>query len=423
MDPVSLIVTALVTGALGGLQIATERTVVEVHASLRDRLVARFGLRAQHAVQALESDPYSPETRARVEAEFRRMNVGQDDELVRLARELEVLVAGISRPVIVGVSAARRNPRREAAGRALERVLDAHVGKVLAVRNTYRVDDRDLLTRNLRRRGDIPSKVKDGLVELHADMREIITRTAELIETQKYHEVEQVVVSAQLSAVEQERATELVSADRRMNVSFESLRMVVDHFGGINRKMLARIDGESQMMQANIMLGNAILVYELADFLIEYIQDFTVDGVDSIAGLHADARRQIEEARDADHRLAAQAHEPRVSESRRARLLQNIENRRDALQLLEQEWDNYLTEVEAASGAVLGVRENLPDLELTRANAENQIRVLQMVSLLRFLRETSEFISGAVETLQGFELAPLTTIRVRRLLGLDQAVP
>ena len=47
-----------------------------------------------------------------------------------------------------------------------------------------------------------------------------------------------------------------------------------------------------------------------------------------------------------------------------------------------------------------------------------QILTLQLVAMLRVLTQNSESIRGAVASLKGFRLAPLSSVRVRRLLGI-----
>jgi hypothetical protein len=63
------------------------------------------------------------------------------------------------------------------------------------------------------------------------------------------------------------------------------------------------------------------------------------------------------------------------------------------------------------------VVKKIPTLELIRENARVQLNILELVSMLRFLRQSADAFKAAVETLQGFRLAPLTASKVRRLVA------
>ncbi|WP_209639035.1 hypothetical protein [Kibdelosporangium banguiense] len=75
-------------------------------------------------------------------------------------------------------------------------------------------------------------------------------------------------------------------------------------------------------------------------------------------------------------------------------------------------------EVDNLKSAVTQVRNKLPTLGIIRENARIQIVTLQLVALLSLLKQNDRSIRGAVEALEGFQLAPLTSSRVRRLLGM-----
>jgi hypothetical protein len=81
------------------------------------------------------------------------------------------------------------------------------------------------------------------------------------------------------------------------------------------------------------------------------------------------------------------------------------------------EWDRYIADTKQFYNRVEDVQNKIPTLELIRENARIQLDVLELVAMLRFLRQNADAVRAAVETLQGFRLAPLTPTRVRRLLG------
>lgn len=160
------------------------------------------------------------------------------------------------------------------------------------------------------------------------------------------------------------------------------------------------------------------MVFELTDFVISYIEEFAVRGVDQINGIYADIRKRIEDVRAQQQALERRSQDPAVESKVREQTLADIQHRRNAINEVEREWDKYVSEVRQLNGVLDEVRMKIPTLEVIRENAEVQISLLQLVSLLRFLKQNSEAIKGTIDALQGFQLAPLTSNRVRRLLNI-----
>jgi hypothetical protein len=94
-----------------------------------------------------------------------------------------------------------------------------------------------------------------------------------------------------LAYAERERANALVHAEKRMHISYQALRIAVEYFSELNENLLASIDRErSTAREANLVLGNAITVFELTEFVIRYVERFRLDGHDDIHRLHREAK-------------------------------------------------------------------------------------------------------------------------------------
>lgn len=261
--------------------------------------------------------------------------------------------------------------------------------------------------------------MRTELLGLHQRMRTIIEEIAQRIEDAKFRDAETALEGMGMGYNEARRAASLVRADKQIHTSYQALRITVEFFSGLNQMVLARVEQETAPgRQSDMMLGNAILIFELTEFVIRYIETFAVRGADHVESLHADAKRRIAGLHAQQEKLAEQARQPDIIESTRQQTLVDIENRRSAIDELDREWDNYLGEIEGLDSSVDQIRAKLPTLRLIQENARVQIGLLQLVALLRFLRQSSDTIQGTVDALQGFQLAPLSSARVRRLLGL-----
>lgn len=419
MDPITLIVSALINGLLAGVSSAAEDSVKAGYGSLKRALLAKFAS-PQHpalkiAIDQLERDPGSAKAVAAVEQELRNVGADQDPEVRLLASTLAgILDDPMQHLANDPVELASRQAGLQAVGQVMER----HMNTVMMARSAHSVDDTDLLTSRIASTR-VPQAVRDEIMSLHGDVRDIIEQIAARIESGKYRDAELAIQSMPLAHNERERARRLVEADQRVHVSYQTLRITVELFGGLNKTVLSNIEREtSRQREANMMLGNAILIYELTDFVINYVEAFAVTGDADIASLHQETVAKISELRNQHDLLERQASAADVEPAVRAQTLDDIRNRRGAIDVLEQEWSSYVAEIEKVHEAVGEVRSKLATLELIRENARVQISVIQLVAMLKFLKQNSDAIQGTIEALKGFRLAPLTSNRVRRLLGV-----
>jgi hypothetical protein len=159
------------------------------------------------------------------------------------------------------------------------------------------------------------------------------------------------------------------------------------------------------------------MIYELADFVINFIASFTLGGSAELEGLHQETLRRIAKSHEDQERLAASAKRDGIEPAVRDGILEDVRHRTAALDLFRDEWNRYVDDTKQFYTRVEEVQNKIPTLELIRENARIQLNVLELVAMLRFLRANADAVRATVDSLQGFRLAPLTPTRVRRLLG------
>lgn len=85
MDPISIIVTALVTGAATALKPVAEQAIKDAYAGLKRLIQQKYG---RVDVAVLETDPASKARQAVVQEDLAKAGAGQDEELIRKAKAL-----------------------------------------------------------------------------------------------------------------------------------------------------------------------------------------------------------------------------------------------------------------------------------------------------------------------------------------------
>lgn len=85
MDPITIIVTALVAGAAAGLQPTIEQAVKDAYAGLKSLIQRKYG---DVNVDLLEGDPKSKSRQMVVEENLQKTDAEKDADVLRQAKEL-----------------------------------------------------------------------------------------------------------------------------------------------------------------------------------------------------------------------------------------------------------------------------------------------------------------------------------------------
>ncbi|TAK08151.1 MAG: hypothetical protein EPO39_05055 [Candidatus Manganitrophaceae bacterium] len=85
MDPISMIVTALATGAAAGLKPTAAKIIQDAYAGIKALIQRKYG---ETSVALLEKDPASKARRSVVQEELEKADAGSDPEMLAQAKAL-----------------------------------------------------------------------------------------------------------------------------------------------------------------------------------------------------------------------------------------------------------------------------------------------------------------------------------------------
>lgn len=90
MDPITIIVTAVATGAALGLTDTVPQAVKDAYAGLRALVIRKYGDQGdvQDAVAKVEADPGSDARKALLKEELEKTKAAEDAELLKAAQDL-----------------------------------------------------------------------------------------------------------------------------------------------------------------------------------------------------------------------------------------------------------------------------------------------------------------------------------------------
>lgn len=310
---------------------------------------------------------------------------------------------------------------KQAGAEASEIVLDRHLKRLMFIRDKFPIDDAELLTPTPGSTKGPISQVREALNYLHGTMQRLIQEVANRIENEKYSSAEQAIGGLSLSLAQREKVTNLIAADKKLHISCQSLKVAVELFSELNKKIIDRLEHEHALEpgeERKLVLGNAILVYELTEFSIRFIEKFKLQGVIEIQSIHRDMQNTITALRREQQALKEQAASPAIEPFLREQVEKDIANREESITVLEEEWESYMRTTTSFQKEVGSVTKKLPSLKLIRDNAKAQINTLAAVAVLQIVQSNIKAIEGTVLQLEKLQLASLSADRVRRLLGI-----
>jgi len=310
---------------------------------------------------------------------------------------------------------------KQAGTEAMQMLTDKHLDNVMALREQISIEDIDLVSSSISNNKRIDLAVKERIVSLHSKMAALVQEVANRIETEKYLTAEQAIEGMRLSMVQREKVSALVAADKQLHVSCQSLKVAVEVFCDLNKQIVSRLESDRSIdagEERKLLLGNALLVFELTDFSIRFIESFKLQGVQEIESIHRDMQKTISALREEQTALRKQAEGTDIDAFLRDQVKKDIQLREDSIVIIDKEWESYMMTVRSMEGEIGSVSKKLPSLKLIRDNAKAQINTLAAVAVIQIVQSNIRAIEGAVLQLEQLQLASLSADRVKRLLGI-----
>jgi inorganic pyrophosphatase len=316
---------------------------------------------------------------------------------------------------------------KESAKLAGIQVAKNHIDALMHIRSELNtVNDEELLSTNINRISGVPDQIHQQISNLQTKFQNIINAVAVKIEDNKYKSSEEAVEDMQkrgiISAAQKNLTQQLVSADKQLHISCQSLKVTVDFFTSLNEHMVQEIEEcKNTDQEYRLVLGNAILVYELANFVIKYLQSFETKGISEIKAVESEIDRKIQKIKTEIKELKNKAQNDKIFPEVKQNILSNVVDREEAVKTMRNAWDDYLGEVKTLSGETDSfVGKWLPNIELIRDDAKNQITTLDAVAIVKVLRGNLNALNSVGKSIKAIPLVSLSPDRVRRLLGIDK---
>lgn len=282
----------------------------------------------------------------------------------------------------------------------------------------------DLLSENIILNKGIHKDTKVKINNYSKNIRKILFATAHFIETENFSSVDEAINKIQLSKFDKGRIDGLVNAQKNLSFSYATLSSIIEIFRAANENILNEISGSKFSDSANkrlnktaLYLKNAIVVYELTDFVIKYLSGFQLEGIDDIKSIQKDVYFDIDQNQLADKKLENQV--AKASEKLRETTLKEIEQRNAIREKIKEKWENMLGQIDGQLKSVSDAKEFVYDLKIIRDNVKNRIDILNLTATTALVENSIDVVSELAFNMQGLSLPPLDEKTACELLGLE----
>lgn len=302
--------------------------------------------------------------------------------------------------------------------------LEEQASFVVQLQEEVELKNVDLLSSSILVNKDIHKNIKGKVQEYSNNIQKILLGTAHFIEKEKFETVDEAITAISLSKFDKNRLVNLVDAQKNLSFSYSTLSAVIEIFKISNKNILDEIkkvgfadSTEKRLNKTALYLKNAIVVYELTNFVVNYLSSFQLNGINDIKSIQQEVYQDIEKNHLADDELRKQVNSG--SEKMQAMMIPQIDERDKMRTRVKEKWEAMLNQIEGQTKTIGDAKSFVGDLKLIRDNSKNGIDILNIVATTVLVENSLNMIGELASNMQDWALPPLDEKTACELLGLE----
>jgi len=308
--------------------------------------------------------------------------------------------------------------------------LKDYTQKVRDIQEKYAFSNKDIMSPRLIVNSQLTNEEMATLMELKLKLDSIINEVAERVEKHRVVSYDDYTQRYELNSYDKLRVSTLVGSVRDINKSIQKIKFTVETFSRCNKYIINELNEcveKGEVAQSKMfVLGNMLLIYELANYLINFLANFKLDGIESILQLSQTELKKIGDTLETLQNLRRNADSPDIDGKVKDQVIANLDNREESLQRFKEEWDKYIDGINKLQSNVGSLKEKIPTLTLIRDNAQNQLDFFEIMKIFGIIM-VAEAVQKNLNTLEivtlpldELELISLPPSKVYALIGLSQ---
>lgn len=192
-----------------------------------------------------------------------------------------MVALNVSAGVSGTVSGTEKNLSREfflqQGAQLIQGELEEQANLAVQLKQEVELRNVDLLSTSIIANKDVHKTVKGKIQEYSQNIQKILFATAHFIEKEKFATVDEAINNISLSKFDKHRLEGLVGAQKNLSFSYCTLSAVIEIFKIANKNILDEIAQsgfadtiDKRLNKNTLYLKNAIIVYELTNFVVNY---------------------------------------------------------------------------------------------------------------------------------------------------------
>lgn len=259
----------------------------------------------------------------------------------------------------------------------LQKRLDQHLNQVFDVRKKVAVKNSGLVTDDLTKH--IPAMrwyVKKRVANLRTELREIIWEIATGHELRRFEPLRKDFETLNgVSKRHLDRGTAILDSEQQMFISYHSVFLACKACSEVNKSMLSQIaklrhDNSKDGNELELLLKNAIIVFEVTSLIIDMIQNFRLKGLEEFQSLRDLVFMELAEAESNSQLNVQKANHPAIPLQQREETIIRDRNLKESANLVRLQWRMFEDQIYRMRQNAGSLADNLPSLALTRDNAK-----------------------------------------------------
>jgi hypothetical protein len=322
---------------------------------------------------------------------------------------------------------------KQGACEALSKCLHDYIGMIINIQERFALDNAQIMSPKLIVNLKLSAEEQTHLENLQRCLDRIIKDFATRAIQRETHNNTDYPLNPQdkkyeLNAYDRIRVNTLINSVRDINRSILRLKFTLEYFAWCNKTIMAEFEqcheaGDLSGMR-KLVLQNMLLIHEAANYAINFINNFKLEGIETIIQLSKAEIDKIEKAAAALEILKEKADKDEIESAVKEHILDNVAARKDSLQDFKQEWDKYIAGIIDVQAKVGSIIKKVPTLELIRDNAAQQLQFYEIIKIFGIMKiaekedQTLPPLDGITLALDEVRLISLPPGKVYRMIGI-----
>lgn len=297
----------------------------------------------------------------------------------------------------------------------IKQIFENHADTLMKIRQNVPANVLNLTSDQVFLNRKISDQLVDDVGGLPRKVKRVIRKTATLIEDKKFSLVENKIENTETASKNKERARSIITTIKKIRTSRQIFKITIEYF----EEIIKIIYNEFNDGHPNMLFKNAILVYEITDYVVKFTDEFALSGYTDLMYLHKEIQSEINTIRTHQKLLSKNAKQDGIEPSVRNQVLNNIKLRNISLVTIESEWENLTKYVTDLKNVFEEIKNKTLALEPIRKSAKIQLMLLQSMEILKILRQNKVIFDEVLLLLKSAQLYIPSLEQVQQLLGLE----